>query len=94
MLKNWQQIGALTSVDILQKLSADLLKNSLSDNPKNVFFPVQETWVKSVSAKLSRQKIIDVIDSLNYAKRMLSTTVDQLLVLETVSNDFRKLAIV
>lgn len=91
--KNWQQIGPLTSVDILQKLTADLLKSSLSDSPQNVFFPVQETWVKSVSAKLSRQKIIDVIDSLNYAKRMLSTTVDPLLVLETVSNDFRKLAI-
>jgi DNA polymerase-3 subunit delta' len=92
--KNWQEIGALISIDILQKLSADLLKNSLSDNPQSLFFPVQETWVKSVSAKLSRQKILDVIDSLNYAKRMLSTTVDQLLVLETVSNDFRKLAIV
>ena len=37
--KNWQQIGALTSVDILQKLSADLLKNSLSDNPKKRIFP-------------------------------------------------------
>lgn len=89
--KNWQEIGGLQCVDILQKLCVDLTRNSLSDKPATVFFPVQETWIRSVSNKISRQKLMDVIESLNFAKRMLATTVDELLVLESISNDFRKL---
>lgn len=92
--KNWQGIGALASVEILQKLLADLLRNSLTNAelPEEfVFFPVQQSWLKSVSQKLRRQGLVDMIDELNYAKRMLSTTVDELLVLETVSNQLRKL---
>ncbi|MEM8501420.1 MAG: hypothetical protein AAF542_25650 [Pseudomonadota bacterium] len=89
--KNWQQIGGLQCVEILQKLSTDLLRNSLSDNPCTAYFPVQEAWVKSVSKKLCREKLLETVDALNYAKRMLATTVDELLVLETVSNQFRKL---
>ncbi len=91
--KNWQQIGGKKSVDILQKLTSDLLRCCLSESPKVVFFPVQETWVKSVSRKISKIKLLEVIDSLNYAKKMLSTTVDELLVLETVSNKLRQLPI-
>jgi DNA polymerase-3 subunit delta' len=89
--KNWQSIGAKLCIEILQKLSADLLRSNLSEKPINIFFPVQETWVKSSSSKLQKIKILDVIDSLNYAKQMLNTTVDELLVLETVSCDFRNL---
>jgi len=90
--KNWQSIGGLMCIEILQKLSADLLRSSLCEEPETLFFPVQETWVKSVSGKLAKQKIVQVMDSLNYAKRMLNTTVDELLVLESISNDFRKMA--
>ena len=89
--KNWQKIGGLRSVDILQKLTTDLLRCCLSETPKVVFFPIQETWVKSVSGKISKVKLLEVIDSLSYAKRMLSTTVDELLVLETVSIKLRQL---
>jgi len=83
--KAWQTVGAIQAIDILQKLSTDLLRCSLSEAPKVVFFPVQQSWVKSVSSKLSRRKLLDVIDELNYAKRMLATPVDELLVLETLS---------
>jgi DNA polymerase-3 subunit delta' len=89
--KNWQTIGAAVSVDILQKLSTDLLRASLSDNPKTVFFPVQRNWIMSTSQKLSRQKLLDVIDELIYAKKMLATTVDAQLVLESLSIKFRGL---
>jgi DNA polymerase-3 subunit delta' len=89
--KNWQTLGSSKSVDILQKLATDLLRSSLSESPESVFFPVQKSWVSSVSAKLSRAKIVLLHDELNYAKRMLATTVDELLVLETLSNNFSKL---
>ena len=91
--KNWQSIGGLLSIDILQKLTADLLRCSLSESPAEVFFPVQQSWVQSVSGKLTRTKLLNLIDSLNYAKAMLNTTVDELLVLETVSNQFRQLPV-
>ena len=89
--KNWQDIGGTTVLDILQKLATDLLRNMLSDTPKSVFFPVQQPWFKSSSAKLSRSRLLLFIDELIYAKRMLATTVDQLLVLETLSNKVRQL---
>lgn len=89
--KNWHDLGSAKSVDILQKLATDLLRNALTESPKNVFFPVQQSWVSSVSSKFSKAKILAVVDELNYAKRMLSTTVDELLVLETLSNKFCKL---
>jgi len=91
--KHWQSLGALSSVEILQKLTTDLLRSSLSDKPKVVFFPVQQSWIKSVSSKLSQQKLLAVVDDLNYAKKMLSTTVDELLVLETISNKLRQLPV-
>jgi len=91
--KNWQEIGGLRSVDILQKLSTDLLRCCLSDDPQSVFFPVQKKWVKSVSAKISKQRLLELIDELIYARRMLATTVDELLVLETISSKFRALPV-
>ncbi|MFT5574460.1 MAG: DNA polymerase-3 subunit delta' [Cryomorphaceae bacterium] len=91
--RNWQSIGASVSVDILQKLSTDLLRASLSDNPKTVFFPVQRSWIMSISKKLSKERLLDVIDELVYAKKMLATTVDQQLVLETLSIKFRGLPV-
>jgi len=89
--KNWQQVGGLKSVDILQKLCTDLLRCSLSKDPESVFFPVQKSWVQSVSGKLSRTKLLEVIDELTYAKRMLATSVDELLVLEALSIKFNGL---
>lgn len=89
--KNWHTLGSNKSIDILQKLATDLLRNSLTESPKSVFFPVQQSWVSSVSSKFSNTKIMALLDELNYAKRMLATTVDELLVLETISNKFSKL---
>ncbi len=89
--KSWQDLGSAQVLDILQKLATDLLRNSLSEAPKSVFFPVQQPWFKSSSGKLSRVKLLDVIDELNYAKRMLATPVDQLLVLETLSSKISKM---
>lgn len=91
--KNWQAIGSLESIEILQKLTTDLLRSRLSDAPKMVFFPVQQSWITSVSQKLSKTNLISVCDELNHAKKMLATTVDELLVLETISNKFRQLPV-
>ena len=91
--KSWQDVGSLKSIDILQKLSTDILRCTLSENPSSVFFPVQKSWVQSVAPKLSITKLLDAIDELIYAKRLLSTTVDELLVLETVSIKFSRLPI-
>ena len=89
--KNWHDLGSAKSVDILQKLATDLLRSSLSESPNSVFFPVQQSWVSSVSSKFTNAKIMALLDELNYAKRMLSTTVDELLVLETLSINVSKL---
>jgi len=89
--KNWHDLGSTKSVDIIQKLATDLLRSSLTESPNSVFFPVQQSWVSSVSSKFSKVGIMALLDELNYAKRMLSTTVDPLLVLETVSNKVSKL---
>lgn len=89
--KSWQGIGGALCVDILQKLATDLLRCRLSDDPKSVFYPVQKTWVASVSAKLSKQRLLELLDELNYAKQMLATTVDELLVLESLGVKYREL---
>jgi len=89
--KQWQELSSATVIDILQKMMTDLLRCQLSDKPVTVFFPVQLSWLQTTSAKLSRERLLDVIDALNYAKQMLATTVDELLVLETVSNKVKGL---
>lgn len=91
--KTWQTIGGTQVLDILQKLSVDLLRSILSESPKSVFFPVQHSWVKSSSSKISKESLLSLLDELNYSKRMLSTSVDELLVLETVANKVSKLPI-
>jgi hypothetical protein len=89
--KNWQEIGGSEVVDILQKLVTDLVRCKLTASPPTVFFPVQKPWIDSSSTKLSKKKLLSLVDELNYAKRMLSTTVDELLVLETLTNRVRLL---
>lgn len=89
--KTWQTIGSSQVVDVLQKLSTDLLRAMLSDTVENVFFPVQQSWVKSSSGKLCKESLLELIDELNYSKKMLATSVDELLVLETVANRVAKL---
>lgn len=89
--KNWQQMGSNKAIDILQKLTADLIRHKHLAEPSMVYFPVQQSWVQASSAKLDQQRLFDTMDELIYAKRMLSTSVDELLVLETVSNKLRQL---
>lgn len=91
--KNLQEIGGLRAVEILQKLMVDLLKSSLTAEPEGVFFPIQSSWVQSSAGKVSRTNLLATIDELNEAKRLLATTVDPLLVLETVSNKIRQMPV-
>ncbi|NND81031.1 MAG: hypothetical protein HKN50_01250 [Gammaproteobacteria bacterium] len=91
--KSWQGVGGRQAVDILQKLTADLLRHQLSAEPNNVFFPVQQSWVQSSSGKISQQKLLATVDELNEARRLLTTTVDELLVLESLSIKFSELPI-
>ncbi len=83
--KKWQDLGAETAIDILHKLATDLLRFQMTDRPRDIFFPVQKSWVHSSSGKVSRERLLNLIDTINEAKRMLATTVDPLLVLETVA---------
>ncbi len=89
--KKWQDLDASTSLDILQKLGTDLLRLQLTDEPNDLFFVVQKPWVQSSSKKVGRQYLIEFIDELIQAKRMLATTVDPLLVMETVAQKVYKL---
>ena len=82
--KNWFDQSGIVAIDILQKLSADILKFTLTSSPEQVFFPVQKTWVAKTAPKLSREKLLELIDELSRAKSLLNTTVDELLVLETI----------
>jgi len=91
--KKWQTLGASTSLDILYKLAVDLLRFQLSDSPPDIYFPVQRSWVNSSSKKVKRECLIRLIDELNHSKSMLTTTVDELLVLETVAERAHSLPI-
>ena len=83
--KHWQDIDAATCVEVLQKLCVDLLRCKLSPEPQQVFFPVQLSWIQSSSTKLSTTALLDALDELSEARRLLRTTVDRLLVLETLA---------
>ena len=91
--KTWQTIGGQEALDVLQKLSTDLLRAMLAVEPKYVFFPVQKSWIKSSSSKISKEALLSLITELNYSKQMLATSVDELLVLETVAKKVSKLPI-
>ncbi len=91
--KQWQGLGSYVCVDILQKLTTDFLRCQLTTQPKTLFFPVQASWLQSTSVKLSKTRLLSVIDELIYAKKMLATTVDELLVLESLTSHFKKLPI-
>ena len=91
--KDWQDIGAEAALDMLQKLSADLLKAKASDSELGLFFPIQRTWVAKTAARLDGQKLFALFDELGRMKRLISTTVDQQLVLESVGIRFKELPI-
>ena len=91
--KQWQGLGGGVCVDVLQKLTTDLLRCQLSQEPQTLFFPVQASWLQSTSAKLSKTRLLSVIDELIYAKKMLATTVDELLVLESLASHVKKLPV-
>lgn len=91
--KKWQTLGVDVSIDILHKLATDLLRFQLTETPNELFFPVQKSWVQSSSAKIDRQRLFDMLDEINQAKRLLATTVDPLLVLENVAQRTFKLPI-
>lgn len=83
--KSWLGQSGIVVVDILQKLCTDILKFKLSEAPKQVFFPVQKSWVAKIANKLDSESLLALMDELTTAKSLLSTTVDELLVLESIS---------
>lgn len=83
--REWQKLGAQETLNIIQKLLIDLVRLSSSPEPASLFFPVQKQWLQKVSSMLSQASVIDVIDKVTDAKRMLRTTVDELLVMETIT---------
>ena len=89
--KHWQNIDAAICVEVLQKLCVDLLRCKLSPEPQQVFFPVQLSWIQSSSTKLSTTALLAALDELTEARRLLRTTVDPLLVLETLAGKIQAL---
>lgn len=83
--QKWQKLGGLQSLSIVHKLCADLLRCQFNAEPSDLFFPVQEAWVRSSAAKLARDQLLVTIDKIAETKRLLATTVDELLALEQVA---------
>ena len=83
--KKWLDIGPNMALDILQKLAIDLFRFQVSDTPQELFFPVQKSWVQSSSAKVGHAQLVELLDQIVSSKKLLATTVDPLLVLETVA---------
>lgn len=83
--QHWLKKGPKTVVNVLQKLTNDLLRCQLAQNPPSLFYPVQYSWLSSSAQKLSRRHLLGFIDELSEAKRLLNTTVDELLILEALS---------
>jgi len=90
--KDWQAIGGTNVIDTLQKLVVDLLRLSIANKPAHTFFPVQRPWLEKVSKKLNKHQLIELSDDLNKAKQKLTTTVDELLVLESIACHFCSLS--
>lgn len=83
--KNWQDLGSAVTIDVLQKLFADVMRYRAAAEPPAVFFPVQQSWVASISSKFDHSRLLALQDYMNQAKQLLATTVDELLVMETLS---------
>lgn len=83
--KKWFDLEPTTSIDVIQKLAIDLYRFKLSEAPLDLFFPVQKSWVKSSAEKIDTDKLLELIDEIIISKQLLSTTVDALLVLETLA---------
>ncbi len=82
--ESWLEQGSKKVVGVLQKLATDLLRCQLSSAPRELFYPVQKPWIDKSAQKLSKQNLLMFIDDLSEAKRLLNTSVDERLVLETL----------
>ena len=83
--KKWFDLEPRLSLDIVQKLALDLYRFKLSSSPLDLFFPVQRSWVKSSADKIDTDRLVDLLDEIIRSKQLLGTTVDALLVLETLA---------
>ena len=83
--KKWFDLEPRLSLDIVQKLAIDLYRFKLSSSPLDPFFPVQRSWVKSSADKIDTDRLVDLLDEIIRSKQLLGTTVDALLVLETLA---------
>lgn len=89
--QKWQKLGAMQSLAIIHKLCADLLRCQFNTEPADLFFPVQEAWIRSSAAKLARNQLLQTLDEIAATKRLLTTTVDELLALEQVAVELQNL---
>ncbi|MEO0368219.1 MAG: AAA family ATPase [Pseudomonadota bacterium] len=90
--KQWQEVGATQAVDLLHKLIADLIRAQNTSESYQSFFPVQADWVRKISSKLSKQRLYAINEHFVDVKKMILTSVDTLLVLESLGIQFRHLA--
>lgn len=90
--KAWQKLGAQETLNIVQKMLIDLLRLSTATDTATLFFPVQKQWLQKISGMFTQASIIDQIDKVTEAKKMLRTTVDELLVLETITVNLGEMA--
>lgn len=89
--KEWQSLGAEVAIDMLQKLSADLLRVKVSGNSAGLFYPIQQSWLSKVGDRMDTIQLFELFDELGRMKRLITTTVDQQLVLESIGIKFTQL---
>jgi len=95
--KDWQKFPAKEIVDMLQKLLIDSFKLAMvSDNSQtcsddDLFFPVQRDWIKKISKNTSKIAMSQTLDATTEAKRLLNTSVDEKLILESLTFSFAKM---
>ncbi len=89
--QQWQAIGSRTAVDMLHKLCADLISVQHTSDASGLFYPVQQPWTSKVSQKLDHSRLHRLFDEFANVKKLISTTVDEALVLESLGNQFRQL---
>lgn len=87
--QQWKTIGGTMAIDMLHKLCADLIRLQESEDSSSLFYPVQQSWTTKVANKLDQQRLHLLFDEFANLKRLISTNVDEVLVLESLGNQFR-----
>lgn len=83
--KNWQTAGGAGVVLVIQKLLADLLRCHFSAKPAELYYPVQKSWLDKMTQHMPVDGLFKVWDKTHEIQKMISSPVDELLLLEDLA---------